>query len=1026
MTVLEKQQPRGKSWLVGLGWLLVILLAVGPRIVDLNIFYARDELAIWPWADQFTLAVWAGDPAGTLTTSDYPGIPLFWTQTLFLTLKYNLPALFPQTAVPLDQLSQNRSIELLAERRLAAALLVSLQVMAAVWLVRRLFGWPSALVSAILLGLDPFSLSEARLLRLEMTSALFVCLSVLAYLLYLRCRRISWLLLSGAMAGLGVSAKTSAGLIVPYVWILLALDFLLGSSRDWLQKFKRLSLNGLVWVGGAIVAFWLIWPAMWVKPLEALQYIFVTGFSQAANRSVWGDKVFFWGQIVDGGDPGPWFYPVALAFRTTPLLWVGTASALIFLAVLVWRKPAKAPGRDGSGIESTAEADVWGWPWRVVGLSLLLLYLIVVTVELSLVISKVDRFLILIFPELNILSALGLTAMAAWIVSYASRLTSVFSPLSSRVSRLTPYVSMLVLSLIILSLQLSITLPVHPYYFTYWNPWLGGGRAAMDLLPIGAGEGIDLAMNFLNEQPDAAAKTLVCGASQPWCARIFKGKTDRSADYVDGRWVQADYATFYISQLQRQIDPPEVVNFFKQQPPLYRVNLQGVDYVWVYAVPEMAHYAGRSNDLAGLGRLLGYNLSSPDPTPPTGAVTARPGEAVELKVWWTNFGAGVDNLVVRWLDETGYEWGRARVVPLPEYAAIAPAERAIVVGTTALTVPLGTPPGLYFLRIGIVAPGEERLLGEFTLPDEANKLVVAPGQIVTEPELLRITTLASQTLAPEVRLLGYDPPAQALTPSAPTWLALYWQATAPPPDYQVTLSLVDSAGREATRWQGQPGHGHYPTQNWRTGEIVKDVWALQVPADTPVGNYSLEISLSNPNQPQIPNPKSRAKGPLWEIQNLEVLPQPVRYTVPDMQTEVQVNFGQQLTLLGYDLYFDAGGAAGGRLAPVFYWRSQTDFAGAFDLWLTLRAADTAQVIKEWRVPLGAGDQKALWKVGEVVETGYRLDTGGLNNGRYHLDIALKAHHSDHFEPVKAAAGSETTFTRIENIQDRLVVRVGGQ
>lgn len=1006
MAGLEKQQSRQQPWLVGLGWILVILLAVvGPRVIDLNIFYARDELAIWPWADQFTLAVWAGDPAGTLTASDYPGIPLFWSQTLFLTLKYNVPALFPQTALPLEQLTQNRSIELLAERRLAAAVLVSVQVVAAVWLVRRLFGWPTGLLSAILMGLDPFSLSEARLLRLEMISALFVCLSMLAYLLYLRRRWAGWLLVSGVMAGLGVSTKTSAGLIVPYIWILLALDFWAGPGQNWLQKFKYLIRNGLLWAGGAIAAFWLIWPAMWVKPLEALQYVFVTGFSQAANRSVWGDKVFFWGQIIDGGDPGPWFYPVALAFRTTPLLWVGTASALLLLVILMRRKLSQRA--NGSEVEATGEVDLWGWPWRAVGLSMLLLYLIVVTIQLSLVISKVDRFLILIFPEINILSALGLAALTGWMASHLT------GRLSSSLLRMTPFASMLALMLIILGFQYAITLPTHPYYFTYWNPWAGGGPAAMKLVPIGAGEGIDLAMNFLNEQPGASNKTVVCGASLPWCSRIFKGKTVRSADYVDGRWAQADYATFYISQLQRQIDPPEVVNFFKQQPPLYRVNLQGVDYVWVYSVPKMAHYAGRANDLAGLGRLLGYSFNRLAPSP-TGAVTLKAGQTLELKVWWTNFGAGVDNLVVRWLDETGYEWGRARLTPLPEYAAIALAERAIVVGDTALTVPPGTPPGLYFLRMGLTAPGEARLLGEFALPDEANKLVVTPGQIITEPAALGLTTPVGQTLAPEVRLLGYDPPVQALTPSGPTWLALYWQAAAPPPDYQVNLSLVDSAGREVTRWQGQPGHGHHPTQNWQTDEIIKDIWALQVPADTPIGRYNLDIWLSKPDQLQ--NPK-------FTIQNLEVLPQPVRYTVPDMQAHMQVNFNQRLTLLGYDLYFDTDGAAGGSLAPVFYWQSQADFAGVFDVVLTLRAADTAQVIREWRVPLGAGEAKTLWKSGEVVESGYRLDTGGLSSGRYHLDIALKAHSSADFEPIKTADGSEATFARIEDIQGKIVVRV---
>lgn len=1014
VAALENKQPKGLVWL---GWVVVIVLAIGPRMFDLDIFYARDELAIWPWADQFTLAVWAGDPAGTLTTSDYPGIPLFWTQTLFLSFKYTFPALFPQTVLPVEQLTTDRSLPLLAERRLAAALLVGLQVIAAVWLVRRLFGWPSALLAAVLLGLDPFSLSEARLLRLEMISALFVALSVLSYLLYLRRRRPVFLLLSGAMAGLGVSAKTSAGLVVPYIWLLLALDFLFGPSQTWRQKIQHLLVNGPIWAGGAIAAFWLIWPAMWVKPLAALQYVFLTGFSQAANRSVWGEKVFFLGRVVDGGDPGPLFYPVALAFRTTPLVWMGTACALFFLAIVVWRKLTNRPAVRLS--ENEVETDpslLWGWPWLAVAVGLLLLYAVIVGIELSLVISKVDRFLLLIFPELNILSALGLAGLITWIINSASQFRVRLNHELPLRFHLMAQPMTIVLIFVILIIQLAITLPVHPYFFTYWNPWAGGGQAAMELLPIGAGEGMDLAMNFLNEQPGAASKTVICGASQPWCSRIFEGNTVRSADYVDGRWVQADYATFYISQLQRQIDPVEVVNFFKRQKPLYQVDLQGVDYVWVYPVPKIDHFAGRSNDLAGLGRLLGYNLNGPALLP-DGEVSAKPGETVEAKIWWTNFGAGVNNLVIRWVDETGYEWGRAKVNPLLQYAGIAPAERAVAVGTASLNIPPGTPPGLYFWRMGITGPGEDRLLGEFNLPGDADKLVVVPGPVLPNSNSLRVTNELNKMLVPEVRLVGYDPPAQTLTPTAPTWLALYWQAVAPPPNYQITLRLVNSAGREVTRWAGQPAHGRYPTENWRVGELIKDVWALQVPAGTPTGSYDLEISLAPPDQPHLPNQTAK-------IHNLEVLPQPVRYEAPDMQHELKANFGEHLTLLGYDLYFDTGDTAGGALAPVFYWQSQADFTGTFDLLLTLRAADTAQVVKEWRVPLGGSEAKALWKAAEIVETGYRLETGDLAKGHYHLDLSLEDHTSGQIEPVKQGDGPETTFARLENVQEKIVVRVG--
>jgi hypothetical protein len=76
--------------------------------------------------------------------------------------------------------------------------------------------------------------------------------------------------------------------------------------------------------------------------------------------------------------------------------------------------------------------------------------------------------------------------------------------------------------------------------------------------------------------------------------------------------------------------------------------------------------------------------------------------------------------------------------------------------------------------------------------------------------------------------------------------------------------------------------------------------------------------------------------------------------------------------------------------------------------------------------LGTGEAKAVWKEGEVINAGYQLEMGGLINGRYHLDLALQDSTSDHVEPVKQGDGRETTFARIENVQEKIVVRIGNQ
>jgi hypothetical protein len=116
----------------------------------------------------------------------------------------------------------------------------------------------------------------------------------------------------------------------------------------------------------------------------------------------------------------------------------------------------------------------------------------------------------------------------------------------------------------------------------------------------------------------------------------------------------------------------------------------------------------------------------------------------------------------------------------------------------------------------------------------------------------------------------------------------------------------------------------------------------------------------------------------------------------------------------------------GRLAPVFYWQSRTDLAEAFDLRLTLRAANTDQVVEEWQVPLGSSAAKAAWKAGEVVTTIYQLEAGAVTGEGYHLDVALVNLSTGLMEPVAQAEGSAGEFVRLENIQDKIVVRTAGE
>ena len=65
----------------------------------------------------------------------------------------------------------------------------------------------------------------------------------------------------------------------------------------------------------------------------------------------------------------------------------------------------------------------------------------------------------------------------------------------------------------------------------------------------------------------------------------------------------------------------------------------------------------------------------------------------------------------------------------------------------------------------------------------------------------------------------------------------------------VVTQLQDAAGRVAAGLEAQPLDGRYPTQNWATGEFVRDRHTLSLPADLPPGAYRLIVGLYRGSRP---------------------------------------------------------------------------------------------------------------------------------------------------------------------------------
>jgi hypothetical protein len=106
-------------------------------------------------------------------------------------------------------------------------------------------------------------------------------------------------------------------------------------------------------------------------------------------------------------------------------------------------------------------------------------------------------------------------------------------------------------------------------------------------------------------------------------------------------------------------------------------------------------------------------------------------------------------------------------------------------------------------------------------------------------------------LAGQVELTGFSLDQAALLRGAPAQLTLFWKPLRRMgADYKVFVHLRDRTGRTVAQADHIPSEAlvALPTSTWREGETVPDVSYLQVPADTPPGEYKLLVGMYNPDR----------------------------------------------------------------------------------------------------------------------------------------------------------------------------------
>lgn len=543
-----------------------------PRSGGLDVFMATDE-GVWLFRSaNFYYGLGQRDFEKTYTES-HPGVITSWVGTA------GMLAVFPEyrgqgQGYFMDYLSYHafltdqgvEVLDVLVASRRMMVLLLTLVLGGCFFISLKLFGTGYTSLGFLLIAFDPLFLATSRTFHLDAPMAAFTLLSLLALLLFNKDENHPPLLLliSGAAAGLAVLAKITAVVYCAAAVGLLVLHPLLRRPAERFRPWREAGRSILLvaaWGGAALLALVAFWPVMWVEPAETLTALAAYALGTDAGTVDFAPVfvpprgLFFYNPLRSS-----WMnYPASFMWRTTPTVLIG----LVLAGAAAFLKPGQWKER----------------PFRISLLGLLL-FVGAYTLIMGAAAKQSQKYYVPAILVMNLIAGFGLAALPYLLTQ--ARLGA---------GRALRRASLAIICGLVI-LQLALVLPTHPYYFTYYNPLLGGAAQAQATIFIGTGEGLNLAGDYLNSKPDPQDIKVLAWYGTGCLSLFFDGEVEIID--LDNNWSdreqtalrEADYLVTYANQWFRG-HPEELLAALEDIPPEHTVRLHGITYARIYDTSDL-------------------------------------------------------------------------------------------------------------------------------------------------------------------------------------------------------------------------------------------------------------------------------------------------------------------------------------------------------------------------------------------------------------------------------------------------------
>jgi 4-amino-4-deoxy-L-arabinose transferase-like glycosyltransferase len=540
--------------------LVLILVMIAPRVAELTKFTAADEPFWLVVGANYYYALTHGEFENTVYEY-HPAVTTMWIGTAamlayFPEYRGMMNGYFQQEKTSFDTYLVEHGkdpLALLWWARLFQVLLNVFLFLTAFFLLRSMLDEWTALAILLLTSFSPYLFGQSRMLNHESMVGLFSLLTVLALTAYLFSKpQAGLLILSAGSAAFANLTKSSAIVLFPvaavmvFVWAIM--QWQETRKFNWAALFKTY----LIWIGIFFVVYFIAWPGMWVAPGKMLYEVYGNAFSyafQGARLSVTQElqpSSFSLASV--GQELGN--FAISIAWRTTPLTWIGLPLALGFF----FHKNRELVS-----------------PLTKYIIAFLLLDALACVGMFSLVQGRNQpHYVLAAYYGIEFTAALGWAIFLRWLMISFSWANKAFVQWG-----------LLATLLIAQSYPLFLTAP---YYFTYLNPVMTSVTGRVNFFFYG--EQMEQAAAYLAQKPNADDQTALVyfGRSfnyyYPGRTILFKPVLFDDEKLLMGELKQSDYLVVYSGLGDR-------LPLLKMLTPEHVIELYGRPHVEIYRVGDI-------------------------------------------------------------------------------------------------------------------------------------------------------------------------------------------------------------------------------------------------------------------------------------------------------------------------------------------------------------------------------------------------------------------------------------------------------